>query len=190
MTQVKGFALRGLLKSLKEHGWSISDVMTQLPGDSRPFFDKPIVSSSWYPYPAFVSLVRTIDEMHGGGRLELCRTLGREAAVRDLGTTFRIMSAITSVEFVVKRAHLFWSKYCDTGALVLDRYQDGLFLGRMESFPHLDRSHCLLIEGWLEGIGVSLGALGMRTRQPRCLHQGGPFCEFEGTWTGLKGRFG
>jgi len=190
VTQVKGFALRGLLKSLKEHGWSIPEILARLPETSRPSFDRPVGSSSWYPYSTFVSLVRTIDEMHGGGRLELCRTLGREAAVRDLGTTFRIISAITSVEFMLKRAQVFWSKYCDTGALVLDRYEEGLFLGRMEGFPHLDRSHCLLIEGWLEGIGVSIGALGMTTRQPRCLHQGHACCEFEGTWTGLKRRFG
>src|SRR5512140_800605 len=101
MAQVKGQAIRGLLKSVKESGWSIPAVLAAVPEAQRAAFAKPIVVSAWYPYEAFGSLLHTVDRMHGRGDLALCRELGRIAAIRDLGTTFRIISTITSVEFVL-----------------------------------------------------------------------------------------
>ena len=54
------------------------------------------------------------------------------------------------------------------------------------TFPEIDAAHCLLIEGWLEGLGKALGAVGMASRQVRCVHRGDPICEFEGKWVADK----
>ena len=61
MTQVKGFAIRGILKTLKESGWSIPETLTSLPEAERQPFARPIVASSWYPYSSFAALCRTTD---------------------------------------------------------------------------------------------------------------------------------
>jgi hypothetical protein len=182
MARVKGFALRGLLKSVKESGGSIPAVIAAVPDADRATFDRSIVTSEWYPYPAFVGLVRAIDRIHGKGDLLHARELGRAAAARDLGGTFRIISAVASPRFLIERGHMFWSKYCDAGLLVLTANNERLFSGRLEDFREIDRAHCLLIEGWLEGLGKALGAVGMQTRQVRCVHSGAPACEFEGKW--------
>jgi hypothetical protein len=182
MARVKGFALRGLLKSVKDSGGSIPAVLALLPDADRATFDRPIVSSEWYPYAAFVGLVRAIDRLQGKGDLLHARELGRAAAARDLGGTFRIISAVASPRFLIERGHMFWSKYCDTGRLALDASRERFFFARLEGFPEIDRAHCLLIEGWLEGLGQALGAVGMASRQVRCVHRGDATCEFEGSW--------
>jgi hypothetical protein len=182
MARIKGFALRGLLKSVKDSGGSIPAVLAALPDAERATFDRPIVASEWYPYAAFVGLVRAIDRIQGKGDLASARELGRAAAARDLGGTFRIISAVASPRFLIERGHMFWSKYCDAGRLSLTANNERFFTGRLEGFPEIDRAHCLLIEGWLEGLGHALGAVGMTSRQVRCVHRGDAACEFEGAW--------
>jgi hypothetical protein len=185
---VKGFALRGLLRSVKDGGWSIPQVIAALPAEARPSFEKPVISSAWYPYPAFVALARTIEQIHGTpGDFALCRKLGRASAARDIGATFRIMSAMSSVEFLLKRGQVFWGQYCDRGRMVLESPAPQAFLAWIEDFPGLDAAHCRLVEGWLEGVGEALGAIGMTCRQPRCAQRGDPRCEFQGQWTGQRG---
>jgi hypothetical protein len=186
MARVKGFALRGLLKSVKESGGSISAVLADLPEAERAAFARPIVTSEWYPYSAFVALVRAIDHIQGKGDLAHARELGRTAAVRDLGTTFRIISAVASPRFLIERGHMFWSKYSDTGDLRLEMKGDKFFTARLDGFREIDLAHCQLIEGWLAGLGQALGAVGMTARQVRCVHRGDPLCEFEGQWDADK----
>ena len=188
MTRIKGFAIRGVLKSVKESGGSIADLVAALPEADRAAFDRPIVVSGWYAYPAFVSLVRAADRLHGRGDLTYARELGRQAAGRDLSATFRIISAITSLKFLLERGQLFWSKYCDQGRMVVDAHEPNTFRGRIVDFPEIDEAHCALIEGWLEGIGTALGAEGMKTRQAACVRRGDPVCEFEGRWDSTRGR--
>jgi predicted hydrocarbon binding protein len=188
MTRIKGFAIRGVLKSVKESGGSIGGLVAALPEADRAVFDRPIVSSDWYPYSAFVGLVRAVDRSQGRGDLAHARELGRQAAGRDLGATFRIISAMTSLKFLLERGQVFWSKYCDQGRMVVDTHEPNTFRGKILGFPDIDEAHCALIEGWLEGIGAALGAEGMKTRQVACVRRGDTACEFEGRWLSTRGR--
>jgi hypothetical protein len=182
MARIKGFALRGLLKSVKEAGGSIPAVLAAVPEADRASFDRSIVASAWYPYAAFAGLVRAIDGIQGKGDLAHARALGRAAAVSDLGGTFRIISAVTSTRFLLERGQMFWSKYCDTGRLTFEATRERFFHARLEGFGEIDAAHCILIEGWLTGLGQALGAVGMAIRQVKCVHRGDAACEFEGSW--------
>jgi hypothetical protein len=186
--QIKGVALRGLLKTAKESGWPKEALVAAIPEAQRGAFKKSIVASSWYPYEAFTALAHAV-VAHTGGDIAICRRIGREAAVRDLGTTFRIITAMASIDFLLGRSQVFWSSYCDRGELRLDTKDANSFRGRMQGFPEIDPAHCLIIEGWLEGMGTALGAVDMTSRQVRCVHRGDPLCEFEGRWSRLKGLF-
>ena len=81
MARIKGFAIRGVLKSVKESGGSIPELVASLPEADRASFDKPIVTSDWYPYSAFVSLVRAVVRARGvwlgGAPLGFTRQGGR-----------------------------------------------------------------------------------------------------------------
>ena len=187
---VKGFALRGLLRAVKDNGWSIATVIAALPEEAKASFANPVISSAWYPYRAFAALARTIESVHGSpSNFALCRRLGHASAARDLGATFRIISAMASVEFLLKRGQVFWGQYCDRGRMVLEAPSSLSFLARMEGFPEIDAAHCRLIEGWLEGLGEALGAVEMTCRQVRCVHRGDPDCAYLGAWTSQRGLF-
>lgn len=189
MSRIKGFAIRGLLKSLKESGGTIPAVLAALPPGARAAFDQPIVASAWYPYETFAALGQAIVQVHGTGDPAVVRDFGRRAAARDLGTTFRIISAITSLEFFLNRLQILWSKYTDAGRMQLAELEANRFLVRLEDFPHIDLTHCVSTEGWIEGMGTAMGARGMQARQTRCVHRGDPLCEFEGSWRELKRGF-
>jgi predicted hydrocarbon binding protein len=147
-----------------------------------------VISSAWYPYPAFVALVQTIERLHGrGGEFALSREIGRDSARRDLGATFRIISAMASLDFLLKRGQVFWEKYCDRGRIVLEAPQPLSLRARIEAFPEIDRAHCRLVEGWLEGLGDALGARDMSCRETRCVHRGDTHCEYAGAWTAERG---
>jgi hypothetical protein len=66
------------------------------------------------------------------------RDLGHAAAVRDQGGLFRIISAVASPKFLIERDGMFWSKYCDTGRLVLHASKERFFSGRLEDFAEID----------------------------------------------------
>jgi hypothetical protein len=189
LSQVKGVAIRGLLKTVKERGWSVPDVVAGLPEAARASFQRSIVASMWYPYEALTGLVETIERLHGQGGYALTRDCGARAAQRDLGTTFKIITAIASLEFFLKRAQVFWAQYCDGGQLLLERYGADGFVLRLDGFPAIHPGHCVLIEGWLEGIGLALGAEGDQCRQTLCVQRGDPRCEFTSTWVRLSGMF-
>jgi hypothetical protein len=187
---VKGFALRGLLRSVKDNGWAIAEVIAALAPSDREAFAKPIISSEWYPYSSFVALAHAIDRRHGAGPdFAVCRTLGRQSAARDLGGTFRIISAMASVDFLLNRGQVFWGQYCNRGRMVLEAPSKLSFLARMEGFPEIDAAHCRLIEGWLEGLGDALGAVDMSCREVKCVRHGHPHCEYLGEWTSQRGLF-
>jgi predicted hydrocarbon binding protein len=189
MSQIKGFAIRGILKSIKESRWSIPDVLAAMPAEARGTFEQPIVASAWYPYSVFAQLGRAVEKVHGKGDLEVVREFGRKGAVRDLGTTFRIISAITSLEFFLNRLQILWSKYCDTGRMQLLELKGNHFVVQLLDFAGIDATHCASTEGWIEGMGAAMGATGMKARQTRCVHRGDAFCEFEGSWERLKKGF-
>ncbi len=78
MANVKGFAIRGLLKYIKNArgSGSIAEILAQLPEEDRKHFAQPINASLWYPYSLFIHLLRAIDAKLGDGDLALCRHIG------------------------------------------------------------------------------------------------------------------
>jgi hypothetical protein len=188
--KVKGVAIRGLLRSIKERGWPVSEIVARLPEAAQASYQRSIVASVWYPYPALTGLIDTLERLHGQGEFTLTRQFGDRAAERDLGTTFKIITAIASLDFFLKRAQIFWSQYCNGGHFVLERVTKNSYVLCLEEFPDVHPGHCALIEGWLEGMGRAVGAEEHRSREIRCVHRGDPRCEFNSSWTRLGGLFG
>ena len=62
MAQVKGTALRGLLKHAKEggHPGGIAGAVAALPERSRGVFAQKVLASGWYPYRAYADLIEAL----------------------------------------------------------------------------------------------------------------------------------
>lgn len=184
MTQIKGFAIRGLLKHVKLSGLpgGIPAMLADLPAEVRPAFDKPIVNSGWYPYRAFTELLRAIDRRLGRGDLSSVEELGRRSAKDDLGNVFKIFASMLSVETVIRRSPIFWQKYCDTGAIECLEVVNNTFRCALKNVPDIDEAQCRLITGWIRGIGEATGAKSIEVKQVKCVHRGDPWCEYAGKW--------
>ena len=181
---IKGFAIRGLLRYVKESDYpgGIPVLLEHLEPGAAPFFSTKILSSRWYPYEAFIGLLRTIDAELGRGDHGLMPEIGEASGRQDAGTIFRVVAAFSSVEAIVRRSDSFWQRYCDRGRFEIVDAEKGRLLLALDGFPEVARIHCALIAGWIRGIGLSVGARQPVVEQVRCVHEGDARCEFAGTW--------
>jgi hypothetical protein len=186
-SRIKGFALRGLLRYVKESGYpgGIPALLEHLPDESAGFFAERILSGSWYPYEAFSALVGVIVEQLGGEtrRDALLDGIGRSSAQRDLQGVFRFVSVILSVERIVRASASFWPRYCDTGSLEVVDAGNGHFTVRLVGFHGIDPAHCQLIRGWMFGLGEGSGARSIAVDKTSCVHRGDDYCEYTGSWS-------
>jgi predicted hydrocarbon binding protein len=182
MAQIKGTALRGLLKLAKDggHPGGIAGALATLPPPLRAHFDHRILASAWYPYEAYAGLLEVLtpardSEAH-------LHQLGRLLASFDAGTTFKIVALFASVEKMLTRSSLFWTQHCDTGSFDTVEMGKGSSVGQLRGFPDVSPHHCRLLNGWIEGMAEAAGANTARSEKTRCVHRGDPCCEYRGSW--------
>lgn len=183
--QIKGFALRGLLKYVKDSSYpgGISGLLGKLPEEDKAYFSEKILSSLWYPYPAFSALARIIECEVAQGNPAALEEVGRFSGRQDLGGIFRFVTAILTIERIVNRAPAFWRRYCDTGDLGVVAAGPGHYTVRLSGFPEIDKAHCHMICGWMRGLGDGTGAKDVDIQKTKCVHQGDPHCEYTGSWS-------
>lgn len=183
MAQVRGFAIRGLLRYGKLNGLPPKVLVPLLPSSVRSVFDTQILHSDLYPYAAFTETLHLLERRLGTGDGALARNVGRFAGEEDVRGIFQIAALLASPETAIKRAPQYWQRYCDTGHLVEVEVRKGFFRMAMEDFPDIDPLHCILIEGWNEAGVASVGRVKtVAVRQTECVHRGGTRCVYEGTW--------
>jgi hypothetical protein len=160
MAKIKGMALRGALKYVKESGHpaGIAQVLAALPAEVRPVFDKRILTGDWYPYEAYAALLQVIDRLHGRGDLTKMPELGHFAIRQDSSTVLKVISLFASVQQLIGRSGMFWGRYCDTGTFTDVESGDRHVAMALRDFPGISPEHCHLLIGWLEGLALSVGA--------------------------------
>ena len=184
MAEIKGFAIRGLLKFVKESNYpgGIPAVLSRLSADEQELFASPITSSGWYPYSTFAHLLRVIDQTVGKGDVSQARRIGEVSAERDVHGVFKIIGAMAGFQTLLPRSPIFWPRYFNRGKLVaLDVGDRGARL-QIHDFPEIDPIHCIVLEGWFEKIGGLFGAKNVRVRHTACVHRGSLVCEYTITY--------
>lgn len=185
MAQIKGFAIRGLLKYVKEsqHRGGIPAVLAHLPIGARPSFEAPIDPGRWYPYAAYAGLLKAVGQCLGAGEPDHHRKLGLYAAKQDINTMLKIIAVFSSVEKLLQRSVVIWRRYCDTGAFVTADVGPGHGTGILRDIPEVAPEHCALLLGWVEGMTLAAGAKTVNVEKTHCIHRGDPHCAYRGTWT-------
>ena len=184
MAKIKGFAIRGLLRYVKESGFpgGIPAALAELPPSTAEAFQRRILHASWYPYAAYGDLLAVVDRVLGRGDLSLMPEIGRFAARGDAGAGFKVVAFFTSVETLLRRSSLFWERYCDTGSFETTDVQAGSGIGMLKDFPDVAPSHCHLLTGWIDGMARVAGAKTVAVEKTLCVHRGDRWCEYRGTW--------
>ena len=185
MAQIKGTAIRGLLKRVKETGYAggIPAILAELPPASLKTFDHRILASGWYPYDSYGDLLTVVHRRLHGERDDALVELGRWLAKQDAGTTLKIFALFASVETMLQRGPFFWPRHCDTGVFETVDVQKGSGVGVLRDFPGVHPLHCRLLAGWVEGMAVVAGAHTVRSEKVKCVHRGDAWCEYRGSWT-------
>ncbi len=182
--EARGRALLGPLRHVKDRfGREAVDALGRSPR-LRELLGTRIRQGSWYPYAAYVELLRAIDARHGKGDLAYCRTLGEWAGQQDLGSMFRIYAMLADPERLIGACRLVWPQYYrHAGEMraITTRPEDTCL--RITGFPAMDPSHCRLMEGWMI---ATMGQIGCRVdaggRETECTSRGGEHHEFRCTW--------
>jgi hypothetical protein len=183
MARIKGFAIRGLFRYLKENSpGRAAAVVATLSPETQKVLERPIVSSNMYPYPVFGELLRAIDRDLGRGDLKRCELIGEFAAEQDINGMFKIMMSVFSPKTLLDRANIFWSKYCDTGKLHAVDSDPRHSVLRLDSFPDIDEAHCFLMTGWERRFAAMANARNVNVKHTVCVHHGGSHCQWDGSW--------
>jgi hypothetical protein len=189
MIGIKGTTIRGVLRSIKDNDWPVPPLLASLPPTAREHYATQIVPSTWYPYPAFTALLEAIDRSYGKPGADVVEEIGRSVAVRDLGTTFRLLLNLAKIEFVGQRAHVMWARHCNRGECRMPSFSSTGCLGEIRDFPEVHPIHCRYMVGWIQGLATGIGAENARTTHTRCSKRGDPICEYTTRWTRLRRMF-
>jgi len=179
--EVKGVALRGVLKDAKEHG-GVARLMDAIPAEARRrYFGETILHSVWYPYAAFASVLEAYDATSGRGSVSALRELGARTAARDQSSLLRVFALFTTPQRVADAGCTVWEqRFRGTGKMtVSDRIDRGWRLNI--AFTGIHPLHCEFLTGyglasgkrWVESFSV---------QHDRCVHRGAADCSFHAHW--------
>lgn len=171
-----------------------------VPTQLWPYFEGPVIVSSWYPereyFTLLETLVGTVDPSAVGG--DVWRFFGTTAAQRDIGGSEGTLpkeavrpglyqsfksDARADIGHFVKRAIMLWEQYHDTGKMVIHggRRKTNSLVARLIGFaiPVHDylRLQAAYTEEYARLVGIELhGAV------TRSTARGDTFCEWEYTF--------
>lgn len=183
--QIKGAAFLGTIKFVKAKGFpgGLEALLADLPAPVRSVFDERIQSLRWYPYEAYAGLLEGVDRKMGRGDLALMPELGRYGAEEDVRGLLKAMVTLFSPERGLTQAGYFWSKHCDAGVFAATDIAPGRATAELRDFPDVSPAHCHLLVGWLDGIGIALGARDGGVEKSACVHRGDPVCRYRMSWS-------
>jgi hypothetical protein len=120
--RVKGLAFRGMLGSLRrvKGDEAVRRVFELLPTElARRARADLFVTQTWYPLSDYARVLHAIVE-RSGGDTALIRALSREAVLNDFRGVYRLLTFILSPRFVMKRGPMVFSRYYDSGKVVVE----------------------------------------------------------------------
>ncbi|HEX9101534.1 MAG TPA: hypothetical protein VF997_04985 [Polyangia bacterium] len=117
--QVKGTAIRGTLRAIERlcPPGTLRKMIPLLPGQIAPAVEHDaFIAAGWYPL-AHVRAIFGAAMTATGRDLELVREISRESTRDDFRGIYRLLAAVISPEFIMRRGPGIFSRYYDTGTL-------------------------------------------------------------------------
>ncbi|MCG8462333.1 MAG: DUF2378 family protein [Holophagales bacterium] len=164
MASIKGTGILGVVRLLAERR---NHTEPLLPVDLRPYLDRQILVSSWYPEADFLALLRTMVHFtpkHGG---DPWRWLGRESARVDLVEIYSSMVQKGSPWGTLQRLPRLWRLYHDTGKAEVGVAGETRAQVFVEGYPFPGEDFSGFMAGYLDTMLELAGAHHRRIRSLR-----------------------
>lgn len=154
--------------------------LLSLPAEDRTYFTGRLFAHTTVPLPALNAFTRAAAMQKGEPLRDFARRAGNFGAEAGLKTVYKYLLMVVSIEGVLKKAPLMWTRVYDAGALqVVSEGTTARIYVR--DFP-ADEGGCGRITGWFELIGLKTRAKNIRTREEKCRTRGASECVWLFEW--------
>lgn len=188
MAEAIGAAFLGIIRYVKDHRGKdyLDAILQQCDEEFKKIFARKIITVGWYPYRAYGDFLTLADRSMGRGDGELCREIGKFAAVRDMDTIYSIYKEKAKPIQLVRDGGIIWKSYYRNAGrfeTISDKPENTVL--RIMEFPEMFPVHCRLMEGWMTEVMRLAGAKIIReVREQLCTSKGAPYHEFTCAWLG------
>lgn len=175
---------------LSSHGEVVwKKIVDNLPASDRDIVDGNIIKSRWYPAPLLNRLINTYDVLVGEGDFLSIMPVAEHIAKKDLGPLFDIFIHLNDPNMVLNNAPALWSRYFDSGWLVVDVLDTDQKYSTFYLHEVADEHRApgvaicnFAIPKWLKTVLLMSGAKSAQIIQTDCRYKGAELCRFEVRW--------
>lgn len=158
----------------------VQAVLSQLPPEQARYFSGHLLAHEQVPLPLVNNFTRLAAKEKGEPVKKFAHRAGRYGAELGLKSVYKFIMMIMSIDAVLRKAPLMWSRVYDTGKMTVESGSNRAKI-HIDDFL-ADPAGCSRITGWFEVIGERAGAKDMRVVHSRCKAEGGTECLWEFEW--------
>ncbi len=179
---IKGTPINGLYEFVRKElsPQQLQDVISKIPEDKRKYFTGHVLAHDLAPLPVVNQFTELAALAKGEALKSFARRAGRYGAEIGIKTVYKFVLMVLSVEAVLKKAPLMWTRVYDGGVISVEAAETTARI-RVTEFP----SHpavCGRITGWFEVIGERCGARDLAVLHESCAAEGGKECVWKFQW--------
>ncbi len=151
-----------------------------LPPEERGWFTGHLLAHQQIPYSA-VNRFNEAAAAQKGEPLETFATrAGRFGAEQGIKTVYKFVMMVMSIESVLRKAPLMWSRVYDGGTMIVEPGDRSARI-HVTDFPS-EVAGCSRATGWFAVIGERAGAKNIKVDHAVCAARGDHECRWDFTW--------
>lgn len=179
---LKGTPINGLVEFVKSEltPQQIQDVLAKIPADQQKYFSGHVLAHDLVPLSIVNKFTEAAAEVKKEPLKSFSKRAGRYGAEIGLKTVYKFVLLVLSVDAVLKKAPLMWTRVYDGGVIAVES-GPGRAAITLTEFPS-SPAVCGRIGGWFEVIGERTGAKEIRLVHDSCVAEGGKVCRWSFTW--------
>jgi len=158
-------------------------VLSHLPRKERNALSGRLLIGQWYPFDAYVAMLRAIDDTFGKGDNRLIVELGKFSAENGLSSIYKVFLKAGSPNFIISRASSIWSSYYEPGEMKVKKNDPGHAVVQLIGWPKPKKEHCERVRGWIIRAIEMSGGKGVTVLETKCQCKGADHCEYELRWS-------
>ena len=180
---VKAVPVNGLYDFVASQlsGIELKNVLESLPEDERKWFTGHLLAHQQVPYSAVNRFTEAAAKEKGEDLESFAQKAGEYGAQQGLKTVYKFVMMVLSIEAVLRKAPLMWSRVYDAGTMTVDSDEDNKARIHVTDFPS-EPAGCGRATGWFRVIGERAGAKNIRLDHAKCVARGDDECRWDFEW--------